>query len=64
PTLNDHATDRAELLARSAELFDRLRKGELDVAIGGRYPLEQAARAHDDLQQRRTTGKLLLHPAG
>jgi NADPH2:quinone reductase len=32
------------------------------VHIGGRYPLEEAARAHEDLEARRTTGKLLLIP--
>ena len=30
--------------------------------IGGRYPLEEAARAYDDLEGRRTTGQLLLLP--
>jgi NADPH2:quinone reductase len=32
------------------------------VRIGGRYPVAEAARAHDDLAARRTTGKLLLIP--
>ncbi|MEV6669855.1 quinone oxidoreductase [Streptomyces sp. NPDC051162] len=60
PTLNDHATDPAELLARSSELFAWLRDGTVDVSVGGRYGLEEAGRAHDDLQGRRSTGKLLL----
>jgi NADPH2:quinone reductase len=34
--------------------------GRLDVRIGGRYPLAEARRAHEDLEGRRTTGKLLL----
>ncbi|MFD0382016.1 quinone oxidoreductase family protein [Streptomyces stramineus] len=62
PTLNDHATDPEELRDRSAELFAWLRDGRIDVSVGGRYRLEDAARAHRDLQQRRTTGKLLLQP--
>ena len=37
-------------------------RGELSVSIGGRYPLAEAARAHEDLAGRRTTGKLLLIP--
>jgi NADPH2:quinone reductase len=37
-------------------------KGELDVRIGGTYPLADAARAQQDLAARRTTGKLLLIP--
>ena len=36
--------------------------GTLQVTVGGRYPLAEAARAHDDLTSRRTTGKLLLIP--
>lgn len=42
------------------ELFGLAERGELEVVIGGRYPLEQASRAHRALEQRRTTGKLLL----
>jgi len=34
----------------------------LDIRIGHRYPLEQAGQSHEDLQSRRTTGKLLLIP--
>jgi NADPH:quinone reductase len=36
--------------------------GDLKVEIGGRYPLAEARRAHEDLEARRTTGKLLLVP--
>jgi NADPH2:quinone reductase len=36
--------------------------GTLDVRIGHRYPLDEARTAHEDLQARRTTGKLLLIP--
>jgi NADPH:quinone reductase len=35
---------------------------ELRVVVGHTYPLEQAAQAHVDLRERRTTGKLLLDP--
>ena len=45
-----------------AEVFDWITKGELDVRIGGTYPLSEAARAQEDLAGRRTTGKLLLLP--
>jgi NADPH:quinone reductase len=60
PTLGDFVSDRAEMLQRSSELFDLIEQGALDVRIGGRYPLEDAAQAHRDLAGRRTTGKLLL----
>ncbi|MFD0279179.1 quinone oxidoreductase family protein [Kitasatospora sp. NPDC127111] len=62
PTLVDHATDPAELRSRAADVFQWLREGRLQLTIGARYPLDQAARAHADLQSRRTTGKLLLLP--
>jgi NADPH2:quinone reductase len=45
------------------ELFDRVQRGELRVVVGRTYPLGEAARAHVDLRERRTTGKLLLDPA-
>jgi len=32
------------------------------VRIGARYPLEEARKAHEDLEARRSTGKLLLIP--
>jgi NADPH2:quinone reductase len=62
PTLVHYLADRAELLWRAGDLFDWIAKGELDVWIGGEYPLADAARAHEDLAGRRTTGKLLLIP--
>jgi NADPH:quinone reductase len=62
PTLGTYAADRAELLWRAGDLFEWIAKGELDVRIGGEYPLEDARRAHEDLEARRTTGKLLLIP--
>ena len=36
--------------------------GSLKVRLGGVYPLAEAARAHADMESRRTTGKLLLVP--
>src|SRR5215469_4807855 len=60
PTLGHYMADRAELLWRVGDLFEWIAKGELDVRIGGEYPLADAARAHEDLAARRTTGKLLL----
>jgi NADPH:quinone reductase len=47
-----------------ADLFARAARGELRAVIGATYPLAQAAQAHEDLRARRTTGKLLLDPAG
>jgi NADPH:quinone reductase len=62
PTMGHYIADRAELLWRAGELFEWLAKGELNLRIGGEYPLADARRAHEDLAARRTTGKLLLIP--
>ncbi|HEV2998420.1 MAG TPA: zinc-binding dehydrogenase [Solirubrobacteraceae bacterium] len=45
-----------------AELFARAARGELRAVVGNTYRLEEAAQAHIDLRERRTTGKLLLDP--
>ncbi|MGH2990950.1 MAG: quinone oxidoreductase family protein [Solirubrobacterales bacterium] len=45
------------------ELLDAVASGELEVVIGEVYPLSDAARAHEDIQARRTHGKLLLDPS-
>ena len=62
PTLVHYVADRGDLLWRAGDLFEWIADGELDVRIGGEYPLADAARAHEDLFARRTTGKLLLLP--
>jgi NADPH2:quinone reductase len=63
PTVVHYTATRDELRARTDEVFGWVASGQLRVSIGGRYPLADAARAHEDLQSRRTTGKLLLFPA-
>ena len=51
---------------RVSSFLDHARRmlaaGRLDVRIGHRYDLAHARTAHDDLQGRRTTGKVLLVP--
>ncbi|ONI74832.1 NADPH:quinone reductase [Actinosynnema sp. ALI-1.44] len=61
PTSRDFSSPE-ELAWRTGELFDGVRSGALSVRIGGRYPLSGASKAHEDLQGRKTTGKLLLIP--
>ncbi len=60
PSLAHHTTTREELRWRAGEVFDVVRNKRLRITIGGRYPLDDARTAHEDLQGRRTTGKLLL----
>jgi NADPH:quinone reductase len=62
PTLGHYVATREELLDRADDLFAWIAAGKLSVRVGGTYPLEDAPRAHEDLQARRTTGKLLLLP--
>jgi NADPH:quinone reductase len=62
PTLAHYVATREELLWRAGDLFRWISEGRLSVRVGGRYPLHQAAQAHEDLAGRRTTGKLLLLP--
>ncbi len=62
PKLFDYIATRDELVARAAAVYAAVAEGTLDVRIGHRYPLAEARTAHEDLQARRTTGKVLLVP--
>jgi NADPH2:quinone reductase len=52
-----------ELRAGIAELLGAVAAGELEVVIGGTYPLADARRALEDIAARHTEGKLLLDPS-
>jgi NADPH2:quinone reductase len=60
PTLVHYTLTREEIDWRAQDLFGWIKAGKLDVRIGGRYPLAEVGRAHEDLAARRTTGKLIL----
>lgn len=62
PTLGSYTATREELLERGTSVLGDIAAGRLAIEIGGRYPLTGAATAYDDLEARRTTGKLLLLP--
>jgi len=62
PSIRHYTATREELLGRAGDVFGWIADGELQLRIGGRYPLEDARRAHEDLEGRRTTGKLILVP--
>src|SRR3954467_12341958 len=58
-----HLVGRPEMVSGPlADLFARAARGDLRAVVGATYPLAEAARAHTDMQARRTTGKLLLDP--
>jgi NADPH2:quinone reductase len=59
-----HLLSRPDLaVPMIGELLAALGRGELQVTIGGVYPLSEAARAHQALESRQSTGKLLLDPS-
>jgi NADPH2:quinone reductase len=54
---------RDEFVWRTSQLFDALAIGAITVTVSARYPLEDAARAHRDLQARKTVGSVVLTPS-
>jgi NADPH2:quinone reductase len=59
-----HLLARRDLAAPMiGELLGAVAAGDLEVTVGDVYPLSEAARAHEDIIARRTTGKLLLDPS-
>jgi NADPH2:quinone reductase len=62
PTLHDYVHSPDDLSARAGEVLGWVADGRLQVRIGATYPIGEARKAHEDLEARRTTGKLLLDP--
>jgi NADPH:quinone reductase len=64
PTLVTYTASREELVASSSAVFDLLKKGAINVRIGARYPLADAAKAHADLEGGKTVGSSIIVPDG
>jgi len=62
PTLHTYTASRADLEASSKELFDVVLAGQVKIRIDRRCALKDAAKAHRDLEARRTTGSCVLVP--
>jgi NADPH2:quinone reductase len=62
PSLSHYAADRSELQQRSADCFDWIAAGRLEVRIDRAFPLAEAAEAHRYMESRKTKGKVLLIP--
>ena len=62
PTLFHYIPTRAALVRAAQELFDLRSRSVLSVRVGQTYPLQDAARAHRDLEARQTTGSTVLIP--
>jgi NADPH2:quinone reductase len=62
PTLGHYVADRNELEKRAADVLGWIQSGKLEVTIGRTFPLSQAVAAHQALEGRETSGKVLLTP--
>ena len=62
PTIFGYNATREELVASAAALFDVVSKGVVKVSINQRYALKDVARAHADLEGRKTTGATVILP--
>jgi NADPH:quinone reductase len=60
PTLASHVADPQELAWRAGDIFRWIGEGKLQLRIDREYLLAEAAQAHRDMEDRKTTGKLLL----
>ncbi|HSM19067.1 MAG TPA: zinc-binding dehydrogenase, partial [Hyphomicrobiales bacterium] len=62
PTLFNYIAKREDLVKAARELFWVVTNGTVKVEIAKSYPLKDAAKAHRDLEARKTTGATLLLP--
>jgi NADPH2:quinone reductase len=62
PTLMHYTAKREELLASASALFDAVLHDGVKIEIGQTYSLKDAAKAHHDLEARKTTGSTVLIP--
>jgi NADPH2:quinone reductase len=60
PTLSIYAAERADLLAMATDLFDVVLSGAVKIEIKQIYPLKEAAKAHRDMEARKTIGSSVL----
>lgn len=60
PTLADYISSEAELRSRADEIFGWVASGQLKLKVGARFPISEAASAHQALESRSTSGKVLL----
>ena len=60
PGLNQYIATRDELMTRARDLFAWIADGSVKICINHTFPLADAVKAHQELEARRTTGKVLL----
>ena len=62
PSLMTYTAKREDLIAHASDLFDVVEKGVVKIDIRQTYPLSEAAQAHRELEDRKTTGSSVLIP--
>ena len=62
PTLFDYIASRDDLEQRSADVFNWIANGDLELRMEHFYPLAETRQAHEALEGRKTTGKIILTP--
>jgi NADPH:quinone reductase len=62
PTITNFIQTPEELQWRAREVFEAMLSGDLTMTLGGSYPLAEASQAHQDLEARKSSGKLILIP--
>jgi NADPH:quinone reductase len=60
PSLSNYTATRAELLTAAHDLFAMVDSGKIKIEISKTYPLQEAPRAHADIESRRTTGSIVM----
>jgi NADPH:quinone reductase len=60
PSVSNYTVTRAELLAAANDLFTMVASGKIKIEISRTYPLQDAPRAHADMESRKTTGSIVL----
>lgn len=60
PALADYISDPVEKAELAQELFDHVAAGRIQIEINQRYALEDAVKAHEDLESRKTTGSSIF----
>lgn len=58
----NYTSTREELLESAGEVFSNVASGVLRIRVNHTYPLSEAARAHADLEARKTSGSIVLIP--
>jgi NADPH2:quinone reductase len=62
PSLMTYTAEREDLLVHAQDLFKVVLSGAVKIEVKQTYPLAETARAHRDLEARKTTGSTILIP--